>query len=445
MSFTTGLSGLNAAQNMLAVVGNNIANANTVGFKQSRSEFEDVYATTVAGISKTLPGAGAKVGAAAQQFTQGNLNFTENSLDLAVTGEGFFTLGANLQNTTDLSYSRDGQFHMDSQGHVVNNNGNVLLAYMANDSTNVDAGFSTGLLQPLTINASQANPQATVNVDLSVNLESSLLAYNDPGSLAVAFDPTQPNSTADYQTSVTVYDSMGTSHILSTYYKKVEAAVQPNTWDVWYSVDFPSYGDALPMGSLEFNETGQLTTVTAGGGAITVNDFAFVLDPSDLPTLPSGALFGNTTQLPANSVEIDFNDSTQFGTPSSTNTLSQDGYGTGTLIGVATDEHGVVFARYSNGSSEVLGAVALAKFQNPQGMTKLGDSRWAESTSSGQPVFGEAGKGDFGVMHSGALEGSNVDLAKELVQLIIAQQMYQANSQTIQTQNTIMNTLLQLR
>ncbi|WP_255210562.1 flagellar hook-basal body complex protein [Methylogaea oryzae] len=147
----------------------------------------------------------------------------------------------------------------------------------------------------------------------------------------------------------------------------------------------------------------------------------------------------------ANSLAIDFAGSTQYGTASSLNTLSQDGYASGNLIGVSTDEHGVVSAKYSNGASTILGEVALARFQNNQGLTKLGDSRWAENTSSGSAVYGEAGVGDFGVIHAGALEASNVDMATQLVQLIVAQQMYQANTQSIQTQNQIMQSVLNVR
>lgn len=439
MTFTTGLSGLSAAQNMLSVTGNNLANAQTAGFKQSRSEFEDVYATTVAGVASTTPGAGAKVGSVAQQFTQGNLNFTENSLDLAVSGEGFFVLGLNVNSPDARSYSRDGQFHLDANGNVVNNGGNVLMAYQPNDPNDVSAGFSTGLLEPLQITTSQSQPNPTSNVAAALNLDASLVANGDAGSTAVAWDPLNPTTTADYQTSVTVYDSLGSSHTLSTYYKKQAGGT--NTWDVYYAIDYPTNA-VSSMGTMQFDATGQLSTLTSTNANVTATASGFTIAAAGIPALTGGATLGTTAN--ANSVTFDFAGSTQFGVPSSLNTLSQDGYASGNLIGVSTDEHGVVYARYSNGASTILGQVALARFQNPQGLTKLGDTRWAESSSSGSVVYGQAGVGDFGIMHAGALEASNVDMASQLVQLIIAQQMYQANTQTIQTQNTIMQSVLNI-
>lgn len=440
MSFTTGLSGLAAAKNLLSVTGNNLANANTAGFKQSRSEFGDVYANSVAGVAATTPGSGVKTTRDAQQLTQGNLEFTENSLDMAISGEGMFVLGETVTTTSQKSFSRDGQFHLDSTGYVVNNGGNVLMAYKPNLTIGTSAaivagGFSTGLMQPLQINQTQSQPQATGNVGVSLNLDASVVAG------AVAWNAALPNTTADYQTSTTIYDSLGASHVMSTWYKK--QAAPANTWNAYYAIDYPTNA-VQTLGSLTYNTSGQLTGV-AGVAPVTAAGTTFNIPVAGQPVLPSGATFGSATSIPVGSINVAFKGSSQFGTPSSTNTMTQDGYASGTLIGVAADANGVVFARYSNGSSTVLGEVAVARFQNPQSLTKLGSTRWAESTASGSPIYGEAGKGSFGTMNAGALEQSNVDMAAELVKLIQAQQMYQANTQTISTENQIMTSLINLR
>ncbi|WP_255210561.1 flagellar hook-basal body complex protein [Methylogaea oryzae] len=283
MTFTTGLSGLSAAQNMLSVTSNNLANAQTAGFKQSRSEFQDVYSTTVAGVAKTTPGAGGKVGNVAQQFTQGNLNFTENSLDLAVSGEGFFVLGLNVNSPNARSFTRDGQFHVDDNGYVVNNTGNVLMAYKPNDTTNAAAGFSTGLMNPLRITTGQSQPKATSSATTALNLNSSLVANGVAGSTAPVWNAASPTTTADYQTSVTVYDSQGGSHTLSSYYKK--QAAPGNTWNVYYAFDGAT--PANNMGQLTFNSSGALTTVTSTNANVTATTTGLTITAAGIPLSPA--------------------------------------------------------------------------------------------------------------------------------------------------------------
>ena len=421
MGFSTALSGLNAAANNLSVTGNNIANANTTGFKESRSEFADAYASSVGGVSKTQPGAGVKVAAVAQQFNQGNLDLTGNNLDLAINGEGFFTLTDNPADLNSLVYSRAGAFAVNKDGIVTNSQGQALLAYKPNGTTVAD-GFSAGVLTTVSLNTGAGLPTSTTKVDSSVNLDA-----NSP-AITTAFDPLD-SSTYTNQTSVTIYDSLGVSHKLTTYF--VAGAATPPTRD-WtahhYITDNPLAPvsvDAAPA-TLTFDSNGKLT-VPANGQVPLV-----AWSPPGSSAAPITA-------------RMDYTGSTHLSSPFSVNTLKQDGLAAGRLTGISIDDAGVIFARYSNGGTTPLGKVAMTRFANPQGLTKLGDTTWGQSSASGVPIPGGAGESKFGLIQSGALEQSNVDLSKQLVNLIIAQQTYQANSQTISTENSIIQTILNIR
>ncbi|HLF98177.1 MAG TPA: flagellar hook protein FlgE [Methylococcaceae bacterium] len=429
MGFTTALSGLNSAQNMLSVTGNNIANANTAGFKQSRSEFADVYATSLGGVSSTTPGSGSKVANVAQQFDQGNLEFTKNSLDLAISGEGFFVLADNVQDINTRVYTRAGNFHVDKDGYVVNNTNNPLLVFQPNGTT-VQEGFSQGILQPLQISTSQGIPEATANISISVNLDASAPLP------ALPFDPTTNPPDTDsynYTASINVFDSLGDTHTLSSYY--VKTAV--NSWNVYTyfdgaALDFdPTTPAVADPSQLEFNGSGAMVTV------------GVPLPATDNPISFTGITLTNGADPMA--LTVDYTGSTQFSESSSVNLLTQDGLTVGRLIGIDIDTDGVVFARFSNGAAQTMGQVALMRFPNPQGLSKLGDTTWAQSAGSGAPIPGAANTGNFGAIQSGALENSNVDLAEQLVKLIIAQQYYQANAQTITTENQITQTLINIR
>lgn len=432
MPFTTALSGLNAASNNLAVTGNNIANANTTGFKRSRSEFADVYATSIGGVSSIQPGAGVRVANVSQQFNQGNLNFTDNNLDLAISGEGFFTLAKNPQEINDLSYTRSGEFKLDKDGYMVNNQGSALLVYRPN-GTAVSDGFSVGVTQPVQINTLTGLPSATTGVDMTVNLNAKENPPPAPfdDSQAVLTDPELPNvNTYNSQTSVTIYDSLGSPHILTTYFVKQPA----NSWDVYHYISDPATPDTktlVPLasgataGTLVFDTGGKLTTPANGTFALS----AYVTsNDSDPITINSMNFFGSTQ------VEEKF----------SVNAMRQNGLPAGRLTGIDIDDEGVIFARFSNGGSQTVGKVALTRFPNNNGLAKLGDTTWGQSSSSGEPIRGEAGANNFGGIQSGALESSNVDLAAQLVNLIVAQQHYQANAQTITTENTIMQAILNI-
>lgn len=420
MGFSTALSGLNAASSNLTVIGNNIANANTTGFKESRAEFVDQYADSIAGMSKVHPGSGVRLATVAQQFTQGNIELTGNTLDLAVNGDGFFTLATSPTDPNSRIYSRNGAFHVNKDGIVTNSEGRALLAYMPN-GTKVSDGFSTGKLAPISMNAGSGSPMPTSKVDLDVNLDAT------SPSIAAAFDPLD-SSTYTRETSINVYDSLGVAHTLTTYFVAGAATPPTRNWTVHhYITDNPSAPVSVGApATLTFDSSGNLTAPANGQVA---------LAPYTVP----GSSAANITMT------MDYSGSTQVSTPFSVDALKQDGLPAGTLVDIAIDKEGVVFANYSNGGSTPLGKVALTRFTNPQGLTKMGDGVWGESSASGSPIIGNAGEGSFGTMQSGALEQSNVDLSKQLVNLIIAQQTYQANSQTIQTENSVMQTIMNLR
>lgn len=421
MAFTTALSGLNAAANNLAVTGNNIANANTVGFKRSRSEFADVYASSIGGVGSTTPGAGVRVANVAQQFNQGNLEFTDNSLDIALSGEGFFTLAASPDDPNNLSYTRSGEFKLNKEGYVVNNQGKALLVYQAN-GTEVADGFSTGVTEPVQISAVQGLPSTTDKIEMSVNLD----AGED--AISLAFDKDSQN-TYTTQTSATIYDSFGSSHTLTTYFVQKGVVAGDPTWEVYHHVD----GDAVNLqggaafGELKFDADGKLKTPADG-----------IFDLADYAISPATG----AKDLQIN--KMNYFGSTQINEKFSVNELNQNGLPAGRLTGMDIDDEGVIFARFSNGGSNTLGKIALTRFSNPNGLTKLGDTSWGQGANSGEPIPGEAGANNFGIIQSGALEGSNVDLAAQLVNLIVAQQSYQANAETITTENTIIQTILNI-
>ena len=405
MPFRIALSGLNAASADLKVTGNNVANAGTVGFKQSRAEFADVYAVTFQGLGDTAIGGGVRLARVAQQFTQGNIDFTQNALDLAINGEGFFV----LSDSGSRLYTRAGAFSVDRQGYVVNAVGQRLQVFPAN----AGGGFNTGALSDLKLDTSEGAPSATTKVTAALNLNAAETAL---GGAASDIDITDP-ATYNYSTSITVYDSLGQSHTATVYFRKVNT----NEWATALAIDGSRVGDGSP--NLTFDATGAISS----GGTVTY------------------AAYNPGNGANALNITFDYTKATQYGTNYAINSLSQDGYTTGRLSGIDIDSTGVVFARYTNGQSKELGKVALARFPNPQGLEQRGDTVWAETFASGDVLYGEAGTGTFGVIQSGALEASNVDIAEQLVNLITAQRNFQANAQVITTADTVTQTIINIR
>lgn len=407
MAFQQGLSGLNAASKNLDTIGNNVANASTVGFKSSQAVFADVYASSLSGAGGLQIGIGTKVDAVRQQFTQGNITVSSNPLDIAINGGGFFRLSDN----GSVSYSRNGQFQLDKNGFIVTADGKHLTGYT------VAAGgvLNTGSPADLQINTADLIPAATTTTDMVLNLDSRVSNLS-----AAAFNLTDP-STYHSSTAVSVYDSLGNAHTLTTYFVKTAA----NTWSVFGANDGVQIG-AGALGVLNFRPDGTIDTTT-----------------TTLPFAVSTAVStGATTPLAFN---LDFTGTTQFGATFSVNALTQDGYTSGRLSGFNIGSNGDVLARYTNGQSSRLGQVVLANFANPQGLQPLGNNVWAESSDSGAPLVGAPATGGLGVLQSGAVEDSNVDLTAELVNMITAQRVYQANAQTIKTQDAVLQTLVNLR
>jgi flagellar hook protein FlgE len=420
MPFRIALSGLNAASSDLKVTGNNIANASTNGFKSSRAQFADVYATSIGGVSDTAVGGGVRLASVAQQFAQGNIEFTNNNLDLATNGEGFFVLNDNGSNV----YSRAGAFSIDRDGYVVNSNGQQLQVFTPIGGSSTS--FNTGSLADLQISLTEGAPNPTSSVEMALNMDAS---STSAGAIA-AFNPAVPSS-YNYSTSYTVYDSLGSQHTSTMYFLKDPAVA--NIWRSWLYTDNGATSTNVTDGgnafsTLAFNSDGSLATVN--GAATTSVTY-------DALAMANGAANLTLTQ--------DYADVTQFGGDFAVNSLFQDGYATGRLTGLDIADTGVVSARYTNGQSTALGKIALANFANVQGLRQLGDTNWAETFSSGGALVGEAGTASFGLVQSGALESSNVDIAEQLINLITAQRNFQANSQVISTADTITQTIINIR
>ena len=424
MSFQQGLSGLNAASKQLEVIGNNVANANTVGFKQSRAEFADVFANSLTGGGGTQIGIGTSLSTVAQQFTQGNVTSTNNSLDIAINGGGFF----RMTNNGAVTYSRNGQFKMDKDGFIVDAASKHLTGYAA-DSAGI---LQKGAPVDLKINTSDLQPKATAKIVGLVNLDS-----RKATPAVTPFDPTDPTTYND-STAVTVFDSLGNSHTLQSFFVKTAA---PNVWSVFTTADgISTTALPTPSATLTFPATGtglNPTSVPASPTPVTFAPLNPPIPPATIPTIPTGAA--------AMALTIDYSASTQFGSNFSINSLSQDGYTSGRLAGFNTGSDGTIVGRYSNGQSRTLGQVVLSSFANPNGLQSLGGNAWSESSTSGAPLVGVPGSGTLGVMQSSAVEDSNTDLTAELVNMITAQRYYQANAQTIKTQDQVLQTLVNLR
>jgi flagellar hook protein FlgE len=404
MSFNIALTGLNAATQDLSVTSNNLANADTIGFKSSRAEFGDIYAATATGVSSTAVGNGVTVQEVAQQFSQGNVETTGNSLDLAINGNGFFT----VSNGGALSYTRDGEFQLNNTGQVVTATGAALQVY----APLANGGFNTGGLTDLTLNTNESAPQATS----TANVTATLPADATPPA-TTTFSPSDPTS-YNNTTSLTVYDSLGAAHTESLYFIKGAAA---NDWSVQTYIDGNAVG--TPQ-DLQYSNAGVLTNPANGEVAL----------PAYTPA--TGAADMNITLNLANTQ--------QTGDNFAVTAVSQNGFTTGTLTGINIDSTGVVQATFTNGRSVALGQIAMANFANTQGLQQEGNASWSQTTASGSVVQGVAGGSGFGTIQSGSLEQSNVDTTAALVDMITAQRDYQANAQMIQTQDQMSQTIIQV-
>ncbi len=405
MSFNIALSGLNAASADLNVTSNNIANSGTVGFKGSRAEFADVFASSQLGISQNAVGQGAKLSNVRQQFSQGQFEFTENSLDLAVNGTGFF----RLDDGGDIAYSRAGAFEVDRNGQIINAEGKRLTGYQAN----VD-GELTGALGPLTVDTGDVDPRATSELELIANLNANAAAPEEP------FDPTDP-STFNESTSTTVFDSLGNPQSATLYFRKTE---NEREWEVYTEIE----NEPAQVSTVTFASNGRFESLAGDGTDGSVFTGTFPIDGAD--------------DL---EIDLDFARLTQFGTPFSVAELRQDGFTAGQFAGLDVGDDGSIFGRFTNGQARVLGQVALARFPNPERLSQLGDTAWAESFESGAPIVGAPGQSGLGGLQAGALEQSNVDITAQLVNMITAQRNFQANAKMISTQDQVTQEILNIR
>jgi len=538
MPFRTALSGLNAASAELRVIGNNVANASTTGFKKSRTEFEDIYATASLGAASNTIGSGVKIGGITQQFSKGNVSFTDNNLDMAINGQGFFQLNDNGV----TAYSRNGTFGIDRNGFIVNSQNQRLNGYIADVSGNV-----TGAIGDIQLNTAAIAPQATSTVDLGLNLNASAATpaaavstsaftlgqsagvnpvidtgdspiavalgnmvdtygqsvaganlqftstggngWNvtmtgiagtsttaaitvgttgtatlswDPdgagaqtatpitidvsavtqvgggggstvtssanGAVQAAFDATDA-STYNDSTSLNVYDSLGASYLATYYYRKTDI---PNQWESYMLVDGNQVNGAQSNGS-------DLMQFTTAGALTTINGTPVPPTTLNTSTFSPGGGAANMT------LALNYANISQYGGGFNVNDLSQNGFSTGRLSGIDIDDSGVILARFTNGQSRTIAQIALANFSNTQGLQQQGAASWTETFESGQAIVGVPGSSSLGLVQSGALEDSNVDLTEQLVNMITAQRNFQANAQVISTADTVTQAIINIR
>lgn len=445
-SLFAGASGLNAHGTLLGIIGNNIANLSTVGFKSSRATFADLISSSLAGGSSTnQTGIGVAVTAVQGNFTQGSLSSTSNVLDLAIDGNGFYVMrnqaGAGF-------YTRAGQFRLDSTNRIVDPNGFLLQGYQANT-----AGVISGAVGTITLPSTTASPNPTANVSIGANLNSQ--------EVVNTFNITDPTGTSNYSTSMTLYDSLGNGHLITSYFSKTAA----NTWTynvvgLASEINTASYNAAnidttlgivrLASGTLGFTTNGALNTAsvatsynngTVGGaagataGELQINFLGAT--PAQLMTFDFGTpIAGGGTGL---------NGTTQFGSPSALVRQTQDGYAAGSLEGFSVDASGIVSGRFSNGQVRALAQVALARFPDPIGLVRTGKNMFAESGTSGQPIVGAPDTAGLGRILGNSLELSNVDLGESFIELITAQRGFQANSRVITTSDEVLQELVNLK
>ncbi|MEY4767118.1 MAG: flagellar hook protein FlgE [Pseudomonadota bacterium] len=441
MGFQQGLSGLNTSSKSLEVIGNNVANANTYGAKSSRAEFADMYAASLNGAGSNGIGIGSRISAVAQQFTQGNITTTANNLDLAINGRGFFALSTPEGETV---YSRNGQFKRDADGFIVNNSKHQLLG-QALDATGAPAGPAGS---PIQLTNDVSPPQKAESISMTANIDARETVETDTTGAVKAIDFTDSTS-YNFVTSQTVYGDNGAPIALNYYFKKVAeptagdpsaTPADPGTggrWEVYVSAD----GNSNATSILPYPYTATSTPQP-------VVTFTFNPDGTAPPTAAAANITipGGKNGQPLTGVSLNLTNLTEYSGSSAVTDLSGGGYAQGNLSDFLIETDGTVKARYTNGQSKAIARVQLADFKNLNGLQPVGDNEWKSTNASGQPLpLGAPGSGVYGLLQSGALEESNVDLTGELVNMIVAQRTYQANAQTIKAEDQVLQTLVNLR
>ena len=434
MAFQQGLSGLRVSSKGIDVTSHNIANTSTVGYKSSRGNFADMYANAVG--SKVNVGFGAKTIAVQQQFTQGGLTATANALDLAINGGGFFVMEAPNGETT---YTRNGEFHLNNEGYVVNDSGYFLTGYKATpDGKTIQEGVTDRIL----VTNENIEPNATSQVNMGINLNANEKQPEDTTWVdKPAVDKTSWNpdpKTYNKTTSLSIYDSLGNPHTLSLYFVRTADAGKWNVYSNLVSTSTQYVGDqkAKPLLTLEFDENGELKDPTKANVALEIKqeDLKTINEINGLPDTGAGAI----------NIAFDLSNSSQYAGDFAVTDLTQDGYTTGYTVGISVSDNGIVQQNYSNGETKNIGQVILASFTNEQGLLSIGDNQWRETRDSGPAKVGIANTSNLGSILGSQIEESNVDLTNELVNLIVFQRNYQANAKSITTQDTLIQTIINM-
>jgi len=437
-SLYSGVSGLNANGNAMSVIGNNIANANTIGFKSSRAIFGDLLSSQISGsggISQVGRGVGLSI--VDNIFSQGTFENTETNTDLAVEGSGFFIVSDPSTGNAVNNYTRAGAFRFDAEGNMVNPEGFNLMGFQLDEN-----GNTVGDLTPIRANTqSFTSAGPTQNINLNTNLDSDSVAIGAP------FDPLDPTGTSNYATSIQVFDSLGSTHLMTTYFTKTS----DQNWDYNIVVDGGDVTggtsgelEIVGSGSLDFDPSGDLVRINGAELYTVAGDTSSdPIFPRPTATTTAGNLDWVNGATQTQQVSIDMQTS-QYASPSVVASQEQDGYGTGTLVKLSVDEFGNVIGNFSNGTPRKLMRIALSKFTNPNALDKIGNNMFAQSNNSGVPVIGTVGSG-VGSIFTNALELSNVDLAQEFVKMITTQRGFSANSKTITTTDEMLSEVINLK
>ena len=425
-SLNTGSTGMRSHSEAIGVAGDNIANVNTMGFKRQRAVFTDILGQSVAqAAGSPTAGAGSRVAHIERLYLQGALLTTDSPTDLAISGEGFFTVAGTVNGVDGQFYSRAGAFHIDSDGKLANPDGLLLQGYQADDT-----GAITSTIGDLTVAGAALKASSTTTADMQIQLDSN-------ATIPPAWDPLNPDTTSNFSSSFNVFDSLGNSHEITTYFRKTGA----NSWE-WHSlVDGSEIAGGVPgvpvegaSGSLSFTTAGELDIETPGAsvwdfvGATPGQVISF--DFGDAITSDGGTGLGATTQ---------------FASEFSTSAIFQNGFPAGSTAGLEVTSDGSVVGVFSNGQRRVLGRLSIAKFQSQHALARAGNTLYVETIDSGVPLFGFAEAGGRGNVVSGALEQSNVDIGQEFVNLISYQRGFQANARIITTADEMYSELVNLK
>lgn len=413
MGYQQGLSGLAASSNDLDVIGNNIANANTVGFKESTAQFADVYANTIATTVNDQIGIGTQLSKVMQNFSQGSINTTGQALNVAINGTGFF----QMSNNGAVTYSRNGVFQLDKNGYITNAQGLQLMGYAANAGGIVN----TAATVPIQVPTTNIPPVTTQNIVAQLNLNA-----QDTVPAVAPFSATN-SATYNFSTSTQVFDSLGGSQQVNMYFAKTAA----NQWNVYAG---SATGAISQIGQVNFSTSGGLvapTTPTAPATSPSTGQITFTIPNTD----------GSATPQP---LTLNLTGTTQFGSKDGVNNLKQDGFASGQLTNFSIGADGTLTGNYSNGQTQALGQIVLANFNNPNGLQDLGGNEYQQTAASGVAQISAPGSTNHGTLTGGAVEQSNVDLTSQLVKLITAQRNYQASAQTVKTQQAVDQTLINL-